>query len=67
MKKRIGMANREPTRIIWSNKYESYICKKCNAVIQYNFRFAVCPYCARRVIHTDERNIIYSQGYGQWR
>ncbi len=43
------------TRILWNPDYETYICEKCGKVIQYNFGYRHCPYCGRRVIHTDKR------------
>jgi len=61
------LQRREPTRIVWSDKYECYLCEKCGAVIQYNFGFKVCPYCARSIAKTDERRTTTSVVMRTWR
>lgn len=43
------------TRIVWDAVFEEYKCEKCNAILYYQFDFRYCPYCKRRIVHTDER------------
>ena len=58
---------RETTRILWSERCEAFVCEKCGKLIHYNFGFDDCPYCGRRVIHTDERGIQAPSMVMQWR
>ena len=46
---------RETTEIKWNYDLEVYECVQCHAIMYYDFRFRVCPYCERRIVHTDER------------
>lgn len=50
-------ANRkvEATEIKWNYDLEVYECVKCHSIMYYDFRFRVCPFCERRIVHTDER------------
>ena len=46
--------NARETKIVWDAEYEEYKCVQCEAFIPYNFDFIWCPYCSRRIIHSDE-------------
>ena len=43
------------TEIRWNYELEVYECTACHAIMEYQFDFKVCPYCARPVMHTDSR------------
>ena len=49
------LRSRETTEIKWNYEYEVYECAKCHSIMQYNFSFRACPYCARKVTHSDSR------------
>lgn len=57
---------RPTTRILWNPNYETYQCEKCKAIMHYNFDFALCPYCGRKITYTDERRAqtVPHSGYG---
>ena len=46
---------KDTTEIRWNYDFEIFECSKCHAIMQYNFDFKVCPYCSRKVTHSDSR------------
>ena len=46
---------KDTTEIRWNYDLEVYECIKCHSIMHYDFGFRVCPYCARRITHTDAR------------
>lgn len=49
--------SRETTEINWNYEWEVYECARCHGILQYNFSFRVCPYCARTVTRSDGRRV----------
>lgn len=46
---------KDTTQIRWNYDLEVYECIKCHSIMYYDFRFEVCPFCQRKIVHTDER------------
>ena len=45
----------DTTEIRWNYELETYECVKCHSIMHYNFDFALCPYCGRRIVRSDDR------------
>ena len=43
------------TRVVWNDRYEEYMCEKCNGIMYYDFSFKFCPFCRRKIVGKDER------------
>ena len=52
------------TKIVWDDVFEEYKCERCEAILYYSLGFRFCPYCRRRIIHTDDRRAVAFRGTG---
>ncbi len=54
--------NAHETKIVWDAEYEEYKCVACETYFAYQLGYRFCPYCNRKIIHSDERGAKSSTG-----
>lgn len=61
-----GKSAEGTARLCYDAETGRFICTACGQIMSYNFGFKRCPYCHRRITHSDKRQVKLPSTVARW-